>query len=382
LTVFVKLPSRVLTQKNLCEDANPVKVISPVHEGFVAKTCGHRPVDCLAHRGRNVSLGSLWIGLQTGWAAGGFFGSGHGESSAEAMASKRICVRLLSGTIVYEGPRPQSLAELRDEVAATMGCMRDELAFCDGAAEVPSYIEDLDEYVTVVRDEVMGLLDEFLKHMHKRRGKLPEHLLPVREHRRLLLAALSRDGRTIEHASPELLADRAFVLAAVAISARALQYASPEFRADRDIVLSALANERSVLQHAWTLKHAAPELQADKGVVLAAVQKNGHALVHASAQLRADRDVVLTAVAHNGYALQYASPELQADRDVVLAAVASDGYSLGYASFELRADRSVVLAALARNGHALQHASPELRADRDIVAAAVASSRYALQYAV
>ena len=126
---------------------------------------------------------------------GRVFGSGHGESSAEAMASNRICVRMLSGTMVYEGPRPQSLAELRDEVAATMGCPRDELAFCDGAAEVPSYIEDLDEYVTVVRDEVMGLLAEPPRFAYNRRERAPLAAVSaarrqdVRElHRRLPLA--------------------------------------------------------------------------------------------------------------------------------------------------------------------------------------------------
>jgi len=275
------------------------------------------------------------------------------KSPSQAMASRRLCVQLLSGATVYEGPCPHSLAELRDQVAATLGCKCDELSFCSGDAAVLSCIEDADEQITVVRDEVMGLLGEFLKHVsgeHRRlfkhvRGELPEHLRPAREHRRLLLAALERDSHAMQHASPELLADRDFVLAAVAISARALQHASPEFRADRDIVLTALANERSVLQHAWTLKHAAPELQADQGVVLAAVEKNGHALVHASAELRADRDVVLAAVAHSGYALVHASPRLRADRDFILAAVAIDGYALQHASPDLQADRCVVEAA-------------------------------------
>ena len=61
-------------------------------------------------------------GLQTGKVRyQRFFGSGQGGSPALAMASKRLCVRLLSGATVYEGLRPQSLVELRGEVAATMG---------------------------------------------------------------------------------------------------------------------------------------------------------------------------------------------------------------------------------------------------------------------
>jgi len=202
------------------------------------------------------------------------------------MASTSLCVRLLSGATVYEGPRPHSLAELRDEVTATLGCQCDELSFCSGDA-VLNCIEDADEQITVVRDEVMGLLGEFLKHMS---GELPERLRPTREHRRLLLTALARDSRAMQHASPELLADHDFVLAAVAISGYALRHASPKLRSDREVVLAAVAKNGCALQH------ASPELRADRDLVLAAVERHGHALVHASAELRADRDFALAAV--------------------------------------------------------------------------------------
>ena len=196
------------------------------------------------------------------------------------MASRRLCVRLLSGAMVYEGPRPHSLAELRDEVAATMGCECDELSFCSGDATVLGCIEDADEQITAVRDQVMGLLREFLRHVDD--GELPERLWPVRDHRRLLLAAVERNGDALQHASSELQADRAVVLTAVANSGRVLQYASPELRADPDIVL-------------------------------AAVKTSGYAMQHASAELRADRDFVLAAVANSRRAIVYASPELWAD---------------------------------------------------------------------
>ena len=223
------------------------------------------------------------------------------------MASKRLCVRLLSGATVYEGLRPHSLAELRDEVAATLGCKCDELSFCSGDA-VLSCIEDADEQIAVVRDEVMGLLDEFSK--YSLISKLPEDLGPACKHRRLMLAAVARNG--------------------------------------------------------FALQHASAELQADRDVVLAAVAHEGCALRHASAQLRADRDVVLAAVERDGYALQYASPELRADGKVAMAALASNGYAV---SFELRANRKVAMAALASKDYAPQYASPKLQADRDAVLA-------------
>jgi len=213
----------------------------------------------------------------------------------------------LSGTIVYDAPRPRGLAELSLVVAANMDANSAELVFCRGEA-ILECIEDAGEEITVVRDRVMALCAEFI--MHASADQLPEHLRPAQEHKRLLLVAVRCWGRALKHASSAL-------------------------RADRDIVLAAVA-------------------------------RTGCALQYASSELRADRDVVLAAVARDGHALQYASPELRANRDVVLAAVAKTGLALRYAAFEMRADRDVVLAAVVRNGHALRYASPELRVDRDV----------------
>ena len=169
-----------------------------------------------------------------------------------------------------------------------MGCECDELSFCSGDAALLSCIEDANERITVVRDQVMGLLGEFLKHVHE---ELPEYLRPAREHRPLLLAALARDCRALQHASPELRADRDLVLAAVAHHGDALVHASAELRADRDFVLAAVASK------GYALQHVAPQLRADLAVVLAAVAQNGRALEYASVELRAIREVVQAAQA-------------------------------------------------------------------------------------
>ena len=124
-----------------------------------------------------------------------------------------------------------------------MGCECDELSFCSGDAALLSCIEDANERITVVRDQVMGLLGEFLKHVHE---ELPEYLRPAREHRPLLLAALARDCRALQHASPELRADRDLVLAAVAHHGDALVHASAELRADREVVIEAVKSDRRV----------------------------------------------------------------------------------------------------------------------------------------
>jgi len=242
----------------------------------------------------------------------------------EAMSLKRICVRLLSGDVVYEGCAPHSLWALREEVAATMGIrcdQRNELVLCSRDA-VLNCIEDAVEEITVVRDPVMNLLEEFLRHGCG--NELPERIWPAREHRRLILAAVAIDGRCLRHASVELRADRDVVLAAVTCHQTAFRYASVELQVDRDVAQAVFGFAWSVVQTAEGLcvSHTLG-LWADRAFVLAAVASNGHALKHASPELRADRDLVLAAVTNNGYAVRHASAELQADSDVVGKSMAS-----------------------------------------------------------
>jgi hypothetical protein len=82
-------------------------------------------------------------------------------------------VRALFGGVVYEGARPGSLEELRRRVAADLGLDEGaalELAFCGGDA-VLQRIEEAGEEVAVVRDEVMGLLGEFVRHVARASGR-------------------------------------------------------------------------------------------------------------------------------------------------------------------------------------------------------------------
>ena len=199
------------------------------------------------------------------------------------MASRRLCVRLLSGATVYEGPCPHSLAELRDKVAAAMGCERkDELVFCSGDA-VLDCIEDAGEEITAVRDQVVGFLKEFMWHAYK--DELPVRLWPAREHRRLILVAVEINGCVPQHASVELRADRDVVLAAVtAMRGEKLPPSSGTTETSRDVVMAAVASNR------YALQYASPELRADRGVVMGAVANDRDALVHASAEFRADRN--------------------------------------------------------------------------------------------
>merc|ERR1719264_743499 len=81
-------------------------------------------------------------------------------------------------------------------------------------------------------------------------------------------------------------------------------------RADKKIALAAMKKDGDSLQH------AADTLKADKSVVLAAVTKNGYAFRDAADTLKANKDFVVRAVvAGDGYALQFATDTLKANKE-------------------------------------------------------------------
>lgn len=248
------------------------------------------------------------------------------------------------------------------------------------------------------------------------------------QRRSSVLAAVTRDGNSLQYASPAFQNDPEVVLRAIdqnpssfqyaslllrnceAIAWRvvqrgdgvtALRYASRRLQDDKALVLAA------VQQNWWAWRSASPRCKVDKQVVMAVLRENGYALRHVTQQLQADVDVVWTAVEQNAHALQYADETTKDHRGVVMAAVANDGCVLQYASTRLRRDRSVVytavrqnwsamsfaadltmigsdqrilMAALEQSGHALHYASDSLKRDEQFVTAAVKRNGSALQY--
>ena len=109
--------------------------------------------------------------------------------------------------------------------------------------------------------------------------------------------------------------------------------ARKEFRSNRKIVMAAVNKD------GWALEFASANFKADRDIVLAAVNQAGFALEFATNKLRSDREIVLAAVNQDGYALQFASEEMHSDCQIVLAAVKRIGSpALDNASEELRGD--------------------------------------------
>jgi hypothetical protein len=102
-------------------------------------------------------------------------------------------------------------------------------------------------------------------------------------------------------------------------------------RGDKEIVMEVIKRKNG-----WNLEHASPELQADRAFILEAVKQDGKSLLFASEELQADKEVVIEAVKQDGFALMYASDDLRGDKEIVLEAVKQDGRLLKYASDDIQ----------------------------------------------
>jgi len=92
----------------------------------------------------------------------------------------------------------------------------------------------------------------------------------------------------------------------------------------------------AVSKNGFRLQHASTRLKGHHAVVSAAVAQKGLALWCVSPSLRDDRTVVAHAVTQDGTALKYASVALRSDPAIVIIAVAQEGRSLQFAEPALR----------------------------------------------
>ena len=123
----------------------------------------------------------------------------------------------------------------------------------------------------------------------------------LRENRKFMLAAVKKDGRSLEYASPELQNDKEIVIAAVSDMGEALEFASDALKDDKEVVRAALECD------GLALEFASENLQNDIEMVKVAVNDDGLALQFASDDLKEDVSLVLEAVRHNWEALNYSN---------------------------------------------------------------------------
>jgi len=138
-----------------------------------------------------------------------------------------------------------------------------------------------------------------------------------------------------------------------------LRDAPLDIRASRDVVMAAVKRDGKALEY------ASPELQADPDVVFAAQEQNGFAFSYAAPELRSSRLFVMQIVTRNGCTLAHASNDLKADPGVVEAAVVQNEYALQYAPRHLREDKHFLLPIVVKNPDLCDVIPYRLRKDSD-----------------
>ena len=201
-----------------------------------------------------------------------------------------------------------------------------------------------------------------------------------------MLAAVTKNGTSLQCASDELKIDKEIVVAAVAQDGVAWEYASDELRNDKEIVMAAVA------QNGHALGYASDELRNDKEIAMAAMTQlgkayeaydgnpnfyegyDGHCLLKSvSKELQNDLDLVQHAIKMNGcLELEFASEAIRNNRTFMLQLIQNNIFVAFYhAGDALKNDKELVLLVLKQDGRMLGNVSQELQRDVDIIHACV-----------
>lgn len=241
----------------------------------------------------------------------------------------------------------------------------------------------------------------------------PNHYLKdadddIKDDEAIILAAVAKDGRSLQHASPRLRANRKIVEAALKKAPYMFGHVHPDLCDDKEMVQIAVDGD------GYALRFMTPELQNDKPLVLRAVKTNGGAIQYASPALKKDKMVGLAAVKQYGLALELVDEELKKDPDIVNAAIEEDlmalqylgkGYTpnkktildiikrndfsdawkwhdlLKYFPEELKNDDEIVLFLIRQKGYVLEHAHSRFREDKKVVLATIKQHPGEFKYA-
>ena len=139
------------------------------------------------------------------------------------------------------------------------------------------------------------------------------------------------DDDEFKHASKKLKGDKKVVLAAVNKNGFAFLYADSELKKERDIVMAAVKQNGSVL--GWVDDS---ELRNDPEIVMESIKQDWHAFADADAKLKKDREFILEAVKNDPRVLKYADEKLRNDWDFVMALVRENERAVDYVGLQLK----------------------------------------------
>ena len=230
---------------------------------------------------------------------------------------------------------------------------------------------------------------------YHRHHRLPRRFHPTDEGdtRQKVLEAVRENGHYLGHCIGPLLPlrdDREIVLAAVQKTGVAVCLASDRLRGDTEIALAAV--QQTGLAFAYLMLD---ESRSQNERILEAAMANGMIKYFSEiAQFHNDREMALLAIQDDLENLPYLSVELRDDFEIAMVAMqvesdfnfTGEGWDdvespLSLLSDRLRDNREVVMAAVRQCGSQLESASERLRDDRDIVAEAIREDHGAIQYA-
>ena len=126
----------------------------------------------------------------------------------------------------------------------------------------------------------------------------------------------AQDARSqAEPLTPRSNSNREAVLAAVQKDGLSLEFAAEELQGDVEIVLAAVKQSQGA-----ALEYAAGALRNDEAFMLRAIYADPSAVKYASEQLKESKAIVMAAVTHFGFLVQHAAEPLKTDPEIVLAA--------------------------------------------------------------
>lgn len=123
--------------------------------------------------------------------------------------------------------------------------------------------------------------------------------LELRNDKDVIFKAANKNVGALEHASPEIKAERSFMLSLVKNHPYCFNYMNNELKNDKELIDIALSQPNPTGSPNDVLKSLSDDFKDDKEIVKKAVQQSGMVLRHASTRLRNDKEFVLELIKIN-----------------------------------------------------------------------------------
>eukprot|EP00438_Fugacium_kawagutii_P031445 Skav200321 [mRNA] locus=scaffold1760:34825:41939:- [translate_table: standard] len=227
----------------------------------------------------------------------------------------------------------------------------------------------------------------------------------LRSNKEIMLVAIKKDIDTADFLDAGAWQNRDFVIEAVRVDWQLLRMACEEFLRDPEIVLAAIESNWDAVSVAapeaweymkvpraaavtggWTVHNVAPHylqarLRADKEFALHCVRLDWRNLEKIDEELLEDFDIALAAVRQDWRALRWIHKDLQGHEEIVKVAVEHNFLCITKSLDELPIEQPLVLRIVQQNWEVFAYLTEELRSDKEIAYSAISQNWRALEFA-